>query len=83
MDRQLVKVGSNGRFVIPSEYRRQLGIREGDELVIRLVDGELRIGTLSAAIKRAQQLVRQYVPEGTQLADELLQERREAANIEL
>ena len=40
MDRQLVKVGSNGRFVIPSEYRRQLGIREGDELVIRLVDGE-------------------------------------------
>jgi antitoxin PrlF len=74
-----VKVGSKGRFVIPAEYRKALGVEEGDELLVRFVDGEVRIGMPSSAIKRAQEMVRRYVPKGHSLVDELLGERRSEA----
>jgi vacuolar-type H+-ATPase subunit H len=38
--------------------------------------------SLDAAIKRAQEIVRKYVPEGISLADELIRERREEAGRE-
>jgi AbrB family looped-hinge helix DNA binding protein len=69
----------SGRFVIPAPYRRALDIREGDELLLRLVDGELRLSTRRAAVARAQRLVRRYVPERVSLAQELLSERRAEA----
>ncbi|MFV3130760.1 hypothetical protein [Niveispirillum sp. KHB5.9] len=37
---------------------------------------------IDAAVKRVQSLVRQYVPEGVSLADELIAERRAAAEVE-
>lgn len=74
-----IKVGSNGRFVIPSEYRKALGASEGDELLVRFAEGEMRISTAEAAIKRAQALVRRYVPKDTSLVAELIQDRRNAA----
>ncbi len=77
-----VKIGSNGRFVIPAEYRKALGVEAGDELVVRLEDGELRLSTRKLALERAQDLVRRYVPAGVSLSDELLAERREAATKE-
>lgn len=77
-----VKIGSNGRLVIPAEYRKALGVEEGDELLVRFVEGEVRISTPKAAIRRAQALVRRYVPEGQSLVDELINERREAAERE-
>lgn len=75
----MVKLGSNGRFVIPAEYRKALGAQEGDELILRLEDGELRLSTRQAAYRRAQALVRRYVPEGVSLSDELIEARREEA----
>jgi AbrB family looped-hinge helix DNA binding protein len=72
----VVKLGSNGRFVIPAEHRKALGLSEGELLLVRAVDGELRICTTSAAVARAKELVRRHVPEGHSLADELLRERR-------
>ncbi len=74
-----VRLGSNGRLVIPAEYRKALGVGEGDELVVRFEDGELRLSTRKTALRRAQERVRRYVPEGVSLADELIQERREEA----
>lgn len=74
-----VKLGSNGRLVIPAEYRKALGVEEGDELVLRLEDGELRLSTRKIAVRRAQERVRRYVPEDASLADELIAERREEA----
>ena len=74
-----VKLGSNGRLVIPAAYRKALGVEEGDELVVRFEDGELHLSTRKLALKRAQELVRRYVPEGASLSDELLADRREEA----
>ena len=78
MKKRLIKLGSNGRLVIPADYRRQLGISDGDALIVRVADGELRIRTLASAIERAQRLVRKYVPKSTSLVQELLEERRGA-----
>ncbi len=77
-----VKLGSNGRLVIPATYRKALGVEEGDELVVRLEDGELRLSSRKRAYRQAQALVRRYVPEGVSLSDELLKDRREEASRE-
>lgn len=71
-----VRVAEGGRVVIPVEYRRALGIDVGDEVILRLEDGELRLITVQAAIRRAQELVRRYVPAGRALSEELIGERR-------
>ena len=44
-----------------------------------LEDGEMRMVTFRKAVQRAQELVRKYVPEGRDLVEELLRERREEA----
>jgi AbrB family looped-hinge helix DNA binding protein len=76
------RVNENGRVVIPSSFRKALGIEIGDEVVLRIEDDELRITTQQRRIQRAQRRARQYVKHGTSLVDELLAERREAAKRE-
>jgi AbrB family looped-hinge helix DNA binding protein len=73
------KVDRGGRVVIPVEYRRALGLRPGEEVILRLEDGEIRLLSLAQAISRAQALVRKHVPEGRSLSDELIAERRAEA----
>ena len=76
-----VVINSGGRVVIPASYRRALGLRAGDEVILRLEDGEVRILTRARAIRSAQSLVRRYIPAGRSLSDELIAERRsESAN---
>ena len=76
------RVNENGRVVIPASYRKALGIKAGDEVILRMEDDELRITTMKRRIERAQQRVRKYVQPGVSLADELIAERREAAKRE-
>jgi len=80
--RTSARVNENGRVVIPASFRKRLGIRPGDEVVLRIEDDELRITTLKRNIERAQRLVRKHVKPGTSLVDELIAERREAARHE-
>ena len=77
-----MRVNENGRVVIPASFRKRLGIRIGDEVVLQIEDNELRIITLTRNIERAQRLVRKHVKPGTSLVDELIAERREAARNE-
>lgn len=77
-----VRINENGRVVIPAAFRKALGIRRGDEVVLRIEDDELRITTLQRRIARARRLVRKHVKPGTSLVDELIAERREAARNE-
>ncbi len=72
-------MGQSGRIVIPGEYRRRLGLRSGDEIIMHLDDEGLHLYTPAQAVARAQALVRRYVPEGRSLSDELISERREEA----
>jgi len=76
------RVNENGRVVIPSSFRKALGIKVGDEIVLRIEDDELRITTQQRRIQRAQRRAKQYLKKGTSLVNELLAERRQAAKRE-
>ena len=73
------KLGEGGRVVIPAQYRKALGLKPGDDVVLVLQDGEVRLLTPQQAVRRALALVRRYIPEGRSLSEELLRERREEA----
>ena len=82
MEEARTHISENGRLVIPSSFRRALGIEAGDEIVLRLEDNELRITTQRLRLAKAKELVRRHVAPGTSLVDELIRERREAAKVE-
>lgn len=63
-------------MVIPAMYRRLLGLRPGDEVMLRVEGGELRILTPRQALAHARNLVRRYAGPGRSLARELISERR-------
>ena len=71
-----VTIGRQGRIVIPSQLRTELGLAEGDELVLRVEAGELRVATVSSALDRARRLVREKIDPTRSLVEELLEERR-------
>ncbi len=79
MDSVKTKISNGGRIVIPAAYRKQLDIHPGDDVVLTLEEGEIRLITARQAVKHAQKLVRRYIPESVSLAEELIQERREGA----
>ncbi len=77
-----VRVNENGRVVIPASFRKALDISAGDEVVLRIEDDELRITTMKSRLEKARRRIRLYVKPGRSLVDELIAERREAAQRE-
>jgi len=65
-----------GRVVIPAQYRRALDLKPGDQIVLLLSDGEVRLLVLREAVRQARRLVRHYIPEGRSLSEELIRDRR-------
>ncbi len=72
-----VKVGPGGRVVIPAIFRKAMKLKEGDQLMARIVDGELCLMTPEMGIKRAQRMVRESIPPDVDLVEALLEMRRE------
>ncbi len=79
MEQTATKVDRHGRIVIPAEYRRALGLREGDPVTVQLDDGELRVLTRAQAIRRAQEILAPYLAGKPSPVDELIAERRAEA----
>lgn len=86
MDETKLTIGSGGRINLPARQRRVLGLAEGDEVVVGVEDGGLRIESRDAAIDRVQRKVRErlggYGESGRMLSEELISERREEARKE-
>jgi AbrB family looped-hinge helix DNA binding protein len=70
-------IGEGGRLIIPAAYQKALGLKPGDELLLSLDDGEMRIVSMRQAVARAQTLLRRYIPKGRNLSGELIKERQE------
>ncbi len=51
-------MGQGCRVVIPARYRRALGLKRGDEVVLALEEEEVRLFTPMRAVQRAQMSVR-------------------------
>ncbi len=71
-----VQVKSNGRILLPAEVRKALGVAEGEKLRGVVEDGELRLFTPATVLRKMQKRVRELVPPGVSLVDELIAERR-------
>jgi len=70
-----VPVGPQGRLVIPSEIRRQLGIVPGVILIAIVEDERLVLEKREAVLQRLRRRFA-HIPAGVSLADELISERR-------
>jgi len=73
------KVTDAGRVVIPAAYRKEFDISEGDEVLITRSDYGIQITPLRQAVRRAQELVAQYIPADVDLVGELRQFRDQDA----
>ncbi len=73
-----VQVHSGGKVVLPSKLREELNIQNGDEIILRLEHGSIRLVPLHQAVRIAQQSVKKYVPNGTSIADDLIRARKKS-----
>lgn len=74
------RIEADGRIQLPPQVLEELNFEAGQDVALEVEDKSLSV-SLSAAerIKRAQALVRKYVPEGVSLVDELIEDRRREA----
>jgi AbrB family transcriptional regulator (stage V sporulation protein T) len=83
MERFAAKVEKSGRILIPAPVRRQLGLKEGESEVLVEVDQTgLKVSTRRQIIERSREMLRKYIPEGTDLTAELIEDRRREAQRE-
>ena len=83
-ERVWVRVEAGGRAVLPARFRKLSGIKPGDGVQLAWTGrGVLNVLTVDEVTRLVQESVRQHVPEGVSLVDELIAERREEAAGEL
>jgi AbrB family looped-hinge helix DNA binding protein len=77
-----VRLGPQGRLVVPAELRRELGLHEGTEMLIRSDGRRLILEPRSEVLRRLRRRFAE-IPTGVSLADELVTDRTEEARREL
>jgi AbrB family looped-hinge helix DNA binding protein len=77
-----IRLGPQGRVVIPANLRHALALETGEVLVARVEEDRLVLERPRAALARLQRAFQTAVPEGVSLADELVAERRAEARRE-
>ena len=77
-----IRVAADGSVVVPAATINALSLKPGDLLFVRVADGEIHLLTRRSVTRRVQALVREFVPEGVSLVDELIEDRRREAEAE-
>ena len=77
METITVRLEQSGRILLPAKWRRRLKIQPGQELILGIEEDRIEIlGTRADAIQRVQKRLREYIPAGRLLSEELSAERR-------
>jgi AbrB family looped-hinge helix DNA binding protein len=74
-----VRVGPDGRILIPAELRRAAGLEPGATVAVTLQGGELRLSTPSARLRRIQAIAARHVRPGVGVVDSFLADKRAEA----
>ena len=82
MNMQRGKLVSGGRLQVPADIRRALELGDGDSVLMRVVDGELRVRPARVPVERIRARLRPYLEGRPSMADELIAERRAEAERE-
>jgi bifunctional DNA-binding transcriptional regulator/antitoxin component of YhaV-PrlF toxin-antitoxin module len=82
MESAHVTMGANGGLVIPARLRAALKMQRGGAFVATLENVIIKLEPLDEVIRRVQANVPRYVPEGSDLAGELREDRRREAEVE-
>jgi len=77
-----LRIGPQGRVVIPVELRRELGIEPGETLMAHVESGRLVLERRGEILNRLRSELREATQPGTSMVDELLAERRREARRE-
>jgi AbrB family looped-hinge helix DNA binding protein len=76
-----ITIGPQGRLVIPSEIRREMGLAPGDLLMVHVENQRLVLEKEEAVFRRLRQRF-VHIPQGVSLSEELIAERRAASRKE-
>ncbi|WP_020472300.1 AbrB/MazE/SpoVT family DNA-binding domain-containing protein [Zavarzinella formosa] len=74
-----VKLGEDGRIVIPATLRRELGLHSGETLVVECDGESLLVRRHETVLRETQDYFRQFVTPGASIVDELIADRRDEA----
>jgi AbrB family looped-hinge helix DNA binding protein len=77
-----LRVGPQGRVVIPAELRRELGIEPGETLMVHVESDQLVIERREQILKRLRRELHGTATDGASVVDELISERRGEARRE-
>lgn len=77
-----VSLDAANRLRLPDPVIAALGLRPGDELLLRLEEDQVILFTRAAGARQARELVARYVRSGPPLSEELIEERRRDAEHE-
>jgi bifunctional DNA-binding transcriptional regulator/antitoxin component of YhaV-PrlF toxin-antitoxin module len=74
--RRLLKLGPDGRVLLPADLRKAMRLRDGDNLVATVAeDGVLTLWGTDVGLDKLRKLVAPYVPDGS-VVEEFLKDRR-------
>jgi AbrB family looped-hinge helix DNA binding protein len=77
----VVRMGPQGRIVVPADLRRELGLDEGSTMTATAQDGRLVLEPRSVVLERIRRRF-SGVSSATHLSDDLLSDRRDEARRE-
>lgn len=73
------RLGNHGRLVIPSEIRKQLNLKDGDQVQISVVEGRVVITPPTTLMEEFFELTKPVRLAGVDVVQELIDERHEEA----
>ena len=77
METYTARLEKSGRILIPAAVRRQLGLSEGSQVLVKVEEsGALQVTSRSQALSKVREEIRRYIPAGQDLAEELIRDRR-------
>lgn len=76
------EIQKGGRITIPISLRKQFGLDIGDSVVLDIQDNSIRLRSIQQVVNDIQSIIKQHIPEGVSLVDELIQERSAEAKRE-
>jgi AbrB family looped-hinge helix DNA binding protein len=75
MKTEHVRMGDDGRIVIPAATRKDVGFQPGDTLVVESDGDSLLIRNLDTVVREVQSYFQQFVEPGSSIVDQFLADR--------